>query len=110
MPETLVRRIEALATKVEQALSGGRGVVVIQLDAGEQKVVEFLHMQARIRAELPMRILTTCQECRFQKVSNPDLGASAAATTASARSRRASARASAAAVRARSWSSARGSA
>lgn len=73
MPETLVRRIEALATKVEQALSGGRGVVVIQLDAGEQKVVEFLHMQARIRAELPMRILTTCQECRFQKVSNPDL-------------------------------------
>lgn len=73
IPEPLVRRIEALATKVEQALSGSRGLVVIPLDEREQKVVEFLHMQARIRDELPLRILTTCQECRFQKVSNPDL-------------------------------------
>lgn len=73
LPEPVVRRVEALATRVEQALSGARGVVVVTLDEREQKVVEFLDMQARIRDELPMRILTTCQECRFQKVSNPDL-------------------------------------
>lgn len=73
LPNALVTRVEAVTAKVEHAVTGARGLVVIPLDAGEQKVVEFLHMQAAIRDSLPLRILMTCQECHFQKVSNPDL-------------------------------------
>ena len=42
------------------------------LDGGDVPVAEFLHLQSRIREQLPVRTLQRCRDCRHEKVVNPD--------------------------------------
>ncbi len=72
MPEPMVRQIEQLAARIENALSGAEGEVRLPLAAEEQPVVDFLHQQAQMREDLPLRTRMTCTDCKQEKIVNPD--------------------------------------
>jgi hypothetical protein len=73
MPANLARDVEKFAASVEQKLTtaGGRAAHVEVADA-ERPVFEFLHQQALIRSELPLRELHICRSCRLEKITNPE--------------------------------------
>jgi hypothetical protein len=73
MPANLTRDVEAFAASVEQTLTaaGGRAAFVDVSDA-QRPVLEFVHQQAGIRSELPMRELHICRSCRLEKITNPE--------------------------------------
>jgi hypothetical protein len=73
MPANLTRDVETFAATVEQALTsaGGRAAHVDVSDA-QRPALDFLHQQATIRSELPMRELHICSTCRLEKITNPE--------------------------------------
>jgi hypothetical protein len=73
MPANLTRDVETFAASVEQTLTaaGGRAAHVEVSDA-QRPVLEFIHQQAGIRSELPMRELHICRSCRLEKITNPE--------------------------------------
>jgi hypothetical protein len=73
MPTNLARDVEVFAASVEQKLTaaGGRAAQVDVSDA-RRPVFEFLHQQALIRSELPLRELHICRSCRLEKITNPE--------------------------------------
>lgn len=66
-------QLEKFAARVETNLaSHPQGLVRIAVSRTEVPVFEFMYRQAQIRAKLPLRTLHICQDCRFEKVTNPD--------------------------------------
>ncbi len=73
MPENLSRDVEQFAAGVERQLTAAAGhAVSIDVSDAQRPVLEFLHQQAQIRAELPLRELHTCRSCRLEKITNPE--------------------------------------
>lgn len=65
--------LEVFAARVETELTTHpEGLVRIAVSAPEEPAFEFMYKQAQIRAKLPLRTLHICQDCRFEKVTNPD--------------------------------------
>ena len=73
MPANLTRDVETFAAAVEQKLTAaGGGAARVEVADAQMPVLEFLHQQARIRSELPMRELHICRSCRLEKITNPE--------------------------------------
>jgi hypothetical protein len=72
MPEPMVRQVEGLAGRLEHALSGAEGEVRMRLEPADRPVADFLHQQAAMREELPLRTRMTCRDCKHEKIVNPD--------------------------------------
>ena len=73
MPANLSRHVESFAGTVEGRLSASEGRAVrIEIDDVQKPVLEFLHQQAQIRAELPVRTLHICRVCRVERITNPE--------------------------------------
>ncbi len=73
MPANLSRDVEKFVAGVERQLTAAAGhAVSIDVPDAERPVLEFLHQQAQIRAELPLRELHTCRSCRLEKITNPE--------------------------------------
>jgi hypothetical protein len=75
LPPVLAAQVEALATRIEEALNnaGANRYVEIPISDDEEPVVEFLHQQARMRQQFAVRTLHRCRTCKFEKITNPDL-------------------------------------
>lgn len=74
LPPNLMSELEHLAVRVERSLAAAATPLVrVDISEAERKVVDFLHLQVRIRSRLPVRTLQRCRDCRFEKVTNPDL-------------------------------------
>jgi hypothetical protein len=72
MPEPMLRQVENLAGRLEHVLDGAEGEVRVRLEPGEQPVADFLHQQAAMREDLPLRTRMTCRDCKHEKIVNPD--------------------------------------
>ncbi|MGA3057426.1 MAG: hypothetical protein ABSE70_05230, partial [Candidatus Limnocylindrales bacterium] len=73
MPANLTRDVEAFAGMVEQRLTAAAGKPAqVEVSDAQRPVLEFLHQQAQIRSELPMRELHICSTCRLEKITNPE--------------------------------------
>jgi hypothetical protein len=73
MPANLARDVEAFAAMVEQRLTAAAGRAArVEVSDARRPALEFLHQQAQIRSELPMRELHICATCRLEKITNPE--------------------------------------
>jgi hypothetical protein len=72
MPEPMLRQVEQFAARLENALHGAEGEVRLPLAPGDQPVADFLHQQAQMREDLPLRTRMTCTDCKHEKIVNPD--------------------------------------
>jgi hypothetical protein len=73
MPANLDRDVEAFAAMVEQRLTAAAGRAArVEVSDAQRPALEFLHQQAQIRSELPMRELHICATCRLEKITNPE--------------------------------------
>ncbi len=73
LPPNLEGDLERFAARVEAALDvTGWTAAHLDVDAGEQPVLEFLHQQVRLRERLPLRTLHHCRTCQFERITNPD--------------------------------------
>jgi hypothetical protein len=72
MPENLTRDVETFAASVEQTLTAAHGEAAhVDVSDAHRPVLEFLHQQAVIRSELPLRQMHICRTCRLEKITNP---------------------------------------
>lgn len=73
-PRETEATIEQLDLDVEAALNAAtEAIVEIPLTEPEQRAMELLHEQVRIREALPVRTIHVCTTCRHEQVTNPDL-------------------------------------
>jgi hypothetical protein len=73
VPPDQARGLELFAARVEAELAAHtQGLVRITVTPTEEPLFEFMFRQSQIRAKLPLRTLHVCQDCRFEKVTNPD--------------------------------------
>ncbi len=73
MPPKLAHDVEAFAASFEQRLTAAGGhAVYVEVSDAQKPVLEFLHQQAQIRSELPLRELHICRICRLEKITNPE--------------------------------------
>ena len=73
MPANLARDVETFAAMVEQRLTAAAGRAArVEVSDAQRPALEFLHQQAQIRSELPMRELHICATCRLEKITNPE--------------------------------------
>lgn len=75
MPERLIRDITRVVGSLERAVPQAGpipGTARIDLASTSRPALDFLRMQARMRAKLPLRTLQVCTTCRLEKVVNPD--------------------------------------
>jgi hypothetical protein len=72
MPDEMVRQVEQLAARLENALHGAEGEVRLPLAAGDQPVADFLLQQAQMREDLQLRTRMTCRDCRHEPIVTPD--------------------------------------
>lgn len=75
LPAAMARQVGELTARLDTALAAappGAGSVRVEVTPTDVPVVEFLHLQARLRAALPLRTLQVCTTCRLEKVVNPD--------------------------------------
>ena len=73
MPANLTRDVEKFAAGGgAEAHRGRRRGGSVDVSDAQRPVLEFLHQQAQIRAELPLRELHICRSCRLEKITNPE--------------------------------------
>jgi hypothetical protein len=73
LPPNLTAELERFAMRLEHILeTTADPVVVIAVAPDERPVLEFMHLQVRIRSSLPVRTLHKCRDCRTEKITNPD--------------------------------------
>ncbi|MHA3702369.1 DUF2510 domain-containing protein [Jatrophihabitans sp. YIM 134969] len=75
LPPAMAAQVGDLTSRLDAALAAADpklGRVRIPLQERDVPVVEFLHLQARLRAQLPVRTLLVCTTCRLEKIVNPD--------------------------------------
>lgn len=73
LPPGLARELEQFAGRVERTLADSpSGAVRIPISEAELPVLDFMHVQVRVRDALPVRTLHRCRDCTFEKVTNPD--------------------------------------
>lgn len=78
MPPRLVADVQKVVTDLEDVLArartGGPAARVSSMDVGAAgvPVVAFLHQQAELRHQLPLRVVMTCTTCRLERIVNPD--------------------------------------
>ena len=77
LPPKLVGQVQQFVVTLEGQLESGRDrgygtpTRLVITDA-QVPVVSFLYQQAKLREQLPMRIVMVCTTCRLEKVVNPD--------------------------------------
>jgi hypothetical protein len=78
LPENLVTDVQQFTINLEEQLEaakhrGGYGAASELVVSDEHvPVVTFLYQQAKLREQLPMRVLMVCTTCRLEKIVNPD--------------------------------------
>jgi hypothetical protein len=79
LPPPLLADVQRFVILLEEHLerAGGAAYVApvsrMEVQPGHVPVVAFLFQQARLREQLPLRLLLVCTTCRLEKVVNPDL-------------------------------------
>ncbi|MFJ9839986.1 hypothetical protein ACIRYZ_05875 [Kitasatospora sp. NPDC101155] len=74
LPDTLRAKVFDLAALIETRLSrGAYEVETVEVPTEHKLTFQFLHQQAAIRSQLPVRTLCVCRDCKHAKVVNLDL-------------------------------------
>lgn len=71
LAQDIARVVGSLETSVPQT-GPSPGTALIELPGSARPVLDFLRLQAQMRAKLPLRTLQMCTTCRLEKVMNPD--------------------------------------
>ncbi|WP_031077125.1 hypothetical protein [Streptomyces sp. NRRL WC-3742] len=74
LPEALRAKVFELAALIETTLSqAAYAVHTVDIPGEHRLTFQFLHQQAAIRSQLPVRTLCICRDCKHAKVVNLDL-------------------------------------
>ncbi|MGA5816522.1 hypothetical protein ACPC54_01470 [Kitasatospora sp. NPDC094028] len=74
LPDALRVKVFDLAGLIESRISQGvYELETVEIPTGHKLTFQFLHQQAAIRSQLPVRTLCVCQDCKHAKVVNLDL-------------------------------------
>ncbi|MFI6155595.1 hypothetical protein ACIBCA_23245 [Kitasatospora sp. NPDC051170] len=74
LPDALRTKVFDLAALIETGIpQGAYGVQTVEVPGEHRLTFQFLHQQAAIRSQLPIRTLCVCRDCKHPKVVNLDL-------------------------------------
>ena len=73
LPPGPVAQLEEVVLDIRRALDRSQPPCArLEVDEATRPAIDFLHQQMTLRQMLPVRHLTRCRECRFERVTNPD--------------------------------------